>query len=362
MAKENINDNTKLTIGKVLSEKALYHKIYAIRGRKVMLDYDLAEIYGYETKVFNRQVRRNSKKFEGEDFMFRLTRNEVDELVRCHFGTSRDKNLFSGQDGGSRYLPYAFTEQGIYMLMTVLHGELAIRQSRALVMAFKVMKDYVTENRILLDQREQLKMMTLVAENNQSIGRIEKEIVLMDNRLAAIEEKVKNTVMKTEISPIVLDFNNMVEEQEYLLMEGELAKAVETYQKIYSRARKNIYIVDDYIDIKTLRLLGKVKKDVKITVFSDNVKHYLHKSDYKDFKKEYPGVEIKFVVTDGSMHDRFIILDYGTENESIYHCGASAKDAGKAVTMISEIQTNVAKKSLKMVIELLKKNSELKLK
>ncbi|MBR3056112.1 ORF6N domain-containing protein [Candidatus Saccharibacteria bacterium] len=154
----------------------LRNKIYTIRGQRVMLDYDLAEIYGYETKSFNRQVKNNIEKFEGEEFMFQLTREEVANLVRsnsltsrmqevdfvrckkctsrteevgsvkCQNGTSRAEGFFTGQDGGTRYLPYAFTEQGIYMLMTVLRGPLAVRQSRALVILFKNMKDYILEN------------------------------------------------------------------------------------------------------------------------------------------------------------------------------------------------------------------------
>ena len=124
----------------------LKERICEVRGRRVMLDYDLAEIYGYTTKAFNQQVQRNKEKFVGEDFMFRLTRGELDHFVRSHFVTSRN-DLFSGQNGGSRYLPYAFTEQGIYMLMTVLRGPLAVKQSRALVMAFKALKDYVVEER-----------------------------------------------------------------------------------------------------------------------------------------------------------------------------------------------------------------------
>ena len=111
-----------------VNHEFLVKKIYIIRGQKVMLDFELAEIYGYETKNFNRQVKNNIEKFEGEDFMFRLTEEEMDDL-RC--------KIFTSSWGGTRYLPYAFTEQGIYMLMTVLKGDLAVRQSRALVRTFK---------------------------------------------------------------------------------------------------------------------------------------------------------------------------------------------------------------------------------
>ena len=102
-------------------------RVYVIRGQQVMLDCDLAEIYGYEVKRLNEQVKRNSARFP-EDFMFQLSREDV-ELVKSQFATSRDNNFFEGQDGGRRKLPYAFTEQGIYMLATVLRGELAEQQS-----------------------------------------------------------------------------------------------------------------------------------------------------------------------------------------------------------------------------------------
>ena len=108
----------------IVSEESIRDKMYNIRGQKVMLDFELAEIYGYETKSFNRQVKNNSVKFEGDDFMFQLTKDEWENL-RC--------KKFTSSWGGLRYLPMAFTEQGIYMLMTVLRGELAIKQSRALV-------------------------------------------------------------------------------------------------------------------------------------------------------------------------------------------------------------------------------------
>ena len=134
---------TKVAIEDVLviGEDDLKDKIHLIRGQKVMLDADLAEIYGYETKAFNRQVKNNIEKFEGEDFMFRLSRSELSICSRCKNCTSRNVALFSGNKGGTRYLPYAFTEQGIYMLMTVLRGELATKQSRALIRMFKQMKD-----------------------------------------------------------------------------------------------------------------------------------------------------------------------------------------------------------------------------
>ena len=120
-----------MNIGK--ENETIESMIYVVRGEKVMLDFELAKIYGYETRAFNQQVARNIKKFP-ERYRFQLTRKEL-ELVKSQIVTSR-KSFYSGQEGGTRKLPFAFTEQGIYMLMTVLKGDLATKQSIALIGAF----------------------------------------------------------------------------------------------------------------------------------------------------------------------------------------------------------------------------------
>ena len=111
---------------KILSEKDLRNKIFVVRGVKVMLDSDLAEIYGYEVRSLNQQVKRNISRFP-DDFMFQLTREEFD-FVKSQIVISRNVNYFQGQEGGVRKLPFVFTEQGVYMLATVLHGKLAEQQ------------------------------------------------------------------------------------------------------------------------------------------------------------------------------------------------------------------------------------------
>ena len=117
-------------------------KVYQIRGQQVMLDFDLAEIYGYTTKAFNQQVKNNIDRFKG--FIFKTTKQEIDVFLRSKFLTS---NALSSK---RRYNPYAFTEQGIYMLMTVLRGDLAVEQSRRLITLFKEMKDYIVDSNHLL--------------------------------------------------------------------------------------------------------------------------------------------------------------------------------------------------------------------
>ena len=115
--------NPEQTIMK-LNNETIKSMIYEIRGQKVMLDFDLAQIYGYETKNFNRQISNNMERFDKE-FRFQISKEEFNIILRC-------KN-FTSSWGGIRYLPYAFTEQGIYMLMTVLKGDLAVKQSIALI-------------------------------------------------------------------------------------------------------------------------------------------------------------------------------------------------------------------------------------
>ncbi len=116
LMEESKSEKSTMEVG-IVSEEVIQNKIYNVRGYRVMLDVDLAEIYGYETKNFNRQVKNNMAKFEGDDFMFQLSDEEMEELSRCKNCTL---NRGNGRGANIKYKPYAFTEQGIYMLMTVL--------------------------------------------------------------------------------------------------------------------------------------------------------------------------------------------------------------------------------------------------
>ncbi len=298
----------------IVDDKTLKEKIYLIRGQKVMLDADLAEIYGYETKNFNRQIKNNIEKFEGEDFMFQLTENEFENL-RC-------KN-FTSSWGGSRYLPNAFTEQGIYMLMTVLRGELAIRQSRALIRTFKQMKDFIIENRDFIGSKE---LVQIAVQTNQNT----KEITEIKSQMATKEDLKK--VMDNFIDPDTY--------KHFLIMNGEKIEADVAYTKIYKSAKKSIYVVDNYIGLKTLELLRAAKDKTEIIVFSDNIKNkdMLTKSILNDFRKDYPNINLKLKIAGKKYHDRYIAIDYETENETIYHCGSSSKDAGNKISSITKIE------------------------
>ena len=198
---EQIGQKTEIAI---IDERMLRDKIYEVRGVKVMLDFELAEIYGYETKSFNRQVKNNAKKFEGDDFMFQLTRDELDEISRCKNFTSIQTK---GIKGGRSNLPYAFTEQGVYMLMTVLKGELAVKQSRALVKAFKKMKDYIVQNQYLIGQRDYLRLSMQVSDTQQAVHDIQKQMIDQGDRINELFGQMQDTVKKSEIAPFLLDFS-----------------------------------------------------------------------------------------------------------------------------------------------------------
>ncbi|MCR5633248.1 MAG: ORF6N domain-containing protein [Eubacterium sp.] len=350
----------------IIDEENIQDKIYVVRGVKVMLDFELAEIYGYETKNFNRQVKNNIEKFEGDEFMFKLKREEYNEILRC-------KN-FTSSWGGKRYLPIAFTEQGVYMLMTVLRGELATRQSRALVMAFKTMKDFIVETQGLVTQRDMLQLSIQTTENSNDIKNMQsilsdqqklisdQQRILLDHdeKLVDAFERINERVKQSDISPVLLQFNNTEDNGEYLLREGHPAKADVTYMDIYSKADKCIYIIDNYINIKTLYLLQNIKLGVEVTIFSDNNSKHLHVNDVVDFRTEFPDISISFITAGGIIHDRFIILDYEESDERIYHCGASAKDAAvRLTTAITEITSDDMRNHMHELVNQMKKNPNL---
>lgn len=334
----------------LVNQEFLAKKIYVVRGQKVMLDFELAEIYGYETKNFNRQVKNNIWKFEGADFMFQLTEEEVDNL-RC--------KKFTSSWGGTRYLPYAFTEQGIYMLMTVLKGELAVRQSRALVRTFKQMKDYIVENQGLIGQREFLQLSMQITSNVAEIQDLRRDLMNVEDKVAEVVDTLGNVVQKSDLSEVILDFSNPQVKRGFLLLNGQLMEANLVYKEIYDTAQKSIYIVDNYIGVKTLVLLKDISSSVEIIIFSDNIGKGLHALEYQDFCREYPQRKIKFQKSGGEFHDRYIIIDWNTGNQRIYHCGASSKDAGERVTTVSEVVDQIVYTDL---INRLLKNPVLRLK
>ncbi len=154
-------ESNKDTLPQPRDTDTIRDRIYTVRGVQVMLDSDLAEIYGYETKNFNRQVKNNIEKFDEDDFMFQLNKEDLKELSRCKNFTL---NRGSGRGSNIKYLPYAFTEQGIYMLMTVLKGELAVKQSKMLIRLFKEMRQYLADNALVFNRLDRIEIKQLEAD------------------------------------------------------------------------------------------------------------------------------------------------------------------------------------------------------
>ncbi len=304
-----------------VTEEYLKEKLYKIRGKRVLLDADLAEIYGYDTKGFNRQVKNNIEKFD-EDFMFELTDEELEDL--------RYKNCTA-----NLLIPHVFTEQGLYMLMTVLKGPLAVKQSKALIRTFKKMKDYILENRDLIGQREILQLSMETANNRIEINKINSDMLSLEKQISDVAEGLKDVVTKSELADMMNSF--VSDDEKWLMFNAKFSSADEVYESIYKQAKSSIYVVDNYIGLRTLVHLKNSPTGVNITLFSDNVgNNKLHNIEFTDFCKEYPSVKISMKKTGGIFHDRFIVLDYGTANERIFLCGASSKDAGAGITSIVE--------------------------
>ena len=302
------------------------NRVYVIRGQQVMIDYDLAEIYGYEVKNLNQQVKRNIARFP-EDFMFQLTREEV-ESVKSQIVISRENNFFEGQGGGRRTLPYAFTEQGIYMLATVLRGELAEQQSIFIMRAFREMRHYIRQNQQFVTQSEMRLVTAKVSEISVQVAGVvdwkNKAEDRFDNIQRSIDTLYENFVTDK-------DFKNFV------IYKGQKFEADAAYIDIYQQAKKSIYVVDDYVNTKTLQLLSQKQAGVEVVLFTENghgKRGFLTTAVVNDFIQEYPPLRIK---PNADCHDRLIVLDYGLTTEQAYHCGASSKDAGKKLCAINVI-------------------------
>ena len=309
-----------------VSMAKFHDMIYLIRGQQVMLDSELAEYYGYETRRFNEQIKNNLDRFD-PDFMLELTKTELNSILMSKKSTS--------SWGGNRKSKYAFTEQGVYMVMTVLKGEEAARQSKLLVRLFKSMKDYLTSSNQLTNSDGLVKLTMQVNENTQSIKELNNKIYKQDEKLTEIMDKF--------IDPSTY--------KRFLILNGQKIEADVAYQEIFKQAHESIILIDDYISIKTLNHLKSVNPSVLITIYSDNVaKDKINDTDLADFKSD-TGIDILLFPTNKRIHDRMIILD----NSVIYHSGSSIKDSGNSLTYLSQIEDGNPSLYIKTILDVLNK-------
>ena len=206
----------------LITTDVIRSKVYIIRGQQVMLDRDLAEIYGYEVKKLNQQVKRNIERFP-EDFMFQLATSEI-ESVRSQIVTSRKNDFFAGQEGGRRYLPYAFTEQGIYMLATVLRGELAEQQSIFIMRTFREMRHYISQNQQFVTRNE---MDLLTAK----VGTITERQDRMEKKVDSIQK---------DVTILADNFITDKDKKNFVIYKGQKLEVDIAYIEIYQQAKYSL--------------------------------------------------------------------------------------------------------------------------
>jgi hypothetical protein len=261
--------------------------IKTIRGVQVILDRDIAKLYGVETGALNRQVKRNEERFP-EDFMFRLSSEEWENL-KCQIGIS--------SWGGDRQLPYAFTENGIAMLSSVLRSTTAIEVNIQIMRAFSAMRRFMLAN----------------AQMFQRIESVEKRQIATDAKVDSILERLN-----------VAEFPS-----QGVFYDGQLWDARALVLKLVSGAKKSLILIDNWATVETLDLFTKKRKGIKLTIFTSehyDKKHVPHHkisdADISTFNAQYPKLTVRY---NESFHDRFLIVD----DKELYLIGASLKDLGK---------------------------------
>ena len=284
------------------SSNEVKNLIYYVRNQQVMMDSDLALLYQVETGRLNETVKRNASRFP-DRFRFQLTKSEYENLI-SQIATSS----FNGETkihGGRRKLPYVFTEQGIAMLSAVLKSDAAISVSIRIMDSFVEMRKYMANTSLLHE------------------------------RLNTIESRQENYEKETaERFNEVFDYIAAHEESnQKIFFGGQIYDAFSLMINLLQKADFEIILVDNYVDVDTLNLLAKKKKDVEVVIFTLKNTN-LSKTDVMNFNKQYPKLTIKYTK---KFHDRFLIID----NMLAYHIGASIKDAGKkcfGVNLIQDIE------------------------
>ena len=278
------------------------HKIYSIRGKEVMIDSDLADLFDVETKRINEAVKRNPDKFI-KDYYIRINEEEY-ALLKSHFATSK---------GGSRKGHGVFTEQGVIMLATILKSETAVKMSVIIVEAFVKMRHYLIDNKDIY----------------KSLNNINNTLIEHDEKLDYL-------------------FNKF-DKKEYLYLENSEYDAYSDIIKILKLAKKNIVIVDSYVDISFLDTIRNINKNI---ILITQKRTRLTKTEIDKYNKQYNNLKVHY---SSSFHDRYIVVD----NNKIYHLGASINYAGNKITTITKIEDKDIKSMIKEKIsKIIKKTSQ----
>lgn len=254
-------------------------RIYSIRGRQVMIDRDLAELYGVETKALNQAVKRNIERFP-PSFMFRLKQEEFMELVTICDRFEKLKH--------SSNMPHAFTEQGVAMLSSVLRSPTAVSVSIRIMESFVKLRQFMMKNSYMFQRMDILEM-----------------------RLAETESKV-GSIMK------MIDNDKRIPQQG-IFFDGQIYDAYSFVAELVRKATKRIVLIDNYIDDTVLTLLSKRAAGVEATIYTGKISKQLQ-LDIDKHNGQYSPIEVR---TFSKAHDRFLIID-----DKVYLIGASIKDLG----------------------------------
>lgn len=254
--------------------------IMNIRGVQVIVDKDLASLYGVETKTLNQAVKRNIDRFP-ESFRFQMTKEEVTEVV-----TNCDR-LSSLKFSPNK--PYAFTEQGVAMLSSVLHSPSAVQISVRIIEAFVAMRHFLLSN----------------AQLFQRLDRIEYKQLEADNKIAQLFSKLEE---------------GSLSQKQGIFFDGQIYDAYEFVSKLIRSAKTRIIVIDNYINEEVLTMLTKRESDVKATIYTKTISAEL-KLDIDRHNAQYPPIDIQSF---NKAHDRFLMID-----DKVYLIGASLKDLGK---------------------------------
>ncbi len=290
-------------------DETIKTKIYTIRGMQMMLDSELAELYGVETKVFNQAVKRNEDRFPS-NFMFQLTHEEYESL-RSQFVTSSERDslrsqfvtletddslrfqigtLENGRGKHRKYLPYVFTEQGVAMLSGVLRSQTAVQMSIHIINAFVEMRRFISNNALIF----------------QRLDSLEQKQFKTDDKVEAILNAIEDKSIKPK---------------QGIFYDGQVYDAYIFVSDLIKSADESIVLIDNYIDDTVLTLLSKREPKVNTTIYTKNITKQLE-LDLQKHNSQYPKIELKKF---DSSHDRFLIIDA----KEVYHIGASLKDLGK---------------------------------
>jgi phage regulator Rha-like protein len=293
----------------LVKKEDIQSRIYTIRNVQVMLDSDLARLYAVKTKVFNQAVKRNIERFPKE-FMFQLTVGEND-FLRSQIVTLKKENnlkfqnatsilrsqiatLANGRGKHRKYLPFAFTEQGVAMLSAVLNSETAVTTSIQIINAFVAMRRFIASN----------------AEVFQRLGAVERKQIEHKTETDHKFEQIFNAIEEHSLKP-----------KQGIFFDGQIFDAHQFVSDLIRTARKSIIVIDNYIDDTVLTLLSKTNPKVRISILTKTISRQLA-LDIKKYNEQYPAITVKEF---NNSHDRFLIID----NKTVYHFGASLKDLGK---------------------------------